>query len=348
MDKLYNQYFFNDFYEQEGGGKYTDREKWMPFFDKIAENIVALFSPQTVLDAGCACGYIVEALRNRGVEAYGIDISEYAIGRVASEIKPYCIVHDIVDPLPETFPTQYDLILTIEVMEHLYPEQGTLAIANLCSYSDVIIFTSTPTDIVDPTHVNVQQPEYWCRIFAGYSFYRNLVQPMDFICPWAMLFEKQISISNVIDSYERILRICKTECRMQADGFRKKIEDQKKNLDENQHIIRTLKEEMIHTDEIKKKNQNLECDLLKSNKEYEESKKLSNELLDKNLLMTSKIKGLEADNNILSERINQIDKKNKDLELENRDLTVAYIQLENSTCWKITKPLRFIGKMLGR
>ena len=207
MDSIYNSYFFNDFYAQNGGGNYLNNDQWKPFFSSIANQIVERLHPKTVLDAGCAVGYLVEALRDCGVEAYGFDISEYAISKVREDIKPYCFVHSIQNPLPERFIQHYDLVLTIEVLEHLYPEAGIQAIQNLCNYADAIIFTSTPDDIDDCTHVNVRRKEYWSRAFADQSFYRDLVQPMDFICPWAELFVRRNDVPNIIHEYEMKLRL---------------------------------------------------------------------------------------------------------------------------------------------
>lgn len=207
MDTIYGNYFFNKFYEDNGGGNYTKEKFWEPFFEKIAQNIIDRFNPKTVLDAGCAMGYLVDALRKKGVEAYGFDISEYAISKVSEEAKPYCFVHSITDKLPDNLPQTFDLVVTIEVLEHLFPEEGTKAIKNLCKYSDTIIFTSTPSDIEDMTHVNVQQPEYWCKEFAKNSFFRDLVQPVDFICEHAMLFRKRTNFENVIFDYELYNRV---------------------------------------------------------------------------------------------------------------------------------------------
>lgn len=207
MNKIYNSIFFNDFYEKNGGGNYTDRNRWMPFFNSVADNIVELFNPKMVLDAGCAMGYIVEALRDRGVEAYGFDISEYAISHVRDDIKPYCFVHSITDKIPETYPQKYDLVLTVEVLEHLFPEMGSIAIKNLCLYSNTVLFSSTPDDITDKTHVNVRLPEYWAKEFARNGFYRVLTHPLDFLSPWAMLFSRKEDISSVIFEYEMNLRI---------------------------------------------------------------------------------------------------------------------------------------------
>lgn len=208
MNSIYNSYFFNEFYAKNGGGNYTNREQWEPFFSNIADKIIERFNPRTVLDAGCATGYLVEALRNRGIEAYGFDISEYAINNTSEDIKPFCIVHSILDPLPDNFPQEFDLIITLEVLEHLFPEEGRQALGNLCKYTDKIIFSSTPNDIDDRTHVNVQLGEYWAKLFAENSFYRDLIQPLDFICPWAMLFErKENDFSNIVFNYELNMRI---------------------------------------------------------------------------------------------------------------------------------------------
>ncbi len=207
MDNRYNKYFFNEFYEKNGGGNYTNKGQWIPFFDMVAENIIENFQPKTVLDAGCACGYLVETLRKRGVEAYGIDVSEYAVGMATEEIRPYLNVQSVTERLTEKFPQKFDLVITIEVLEHLFPEDGARAIRLLCSYADTVIFTSTPTDIEDKTHVNVQQKEYWAKLFAENSFYHDLIQPVDFICKWAMLFRKQENIPSVIFQYELSRRI---------------------------------------------------------------------------------------------------------------------------------------------
>src|ERR1700675_4264980 len=86
------QYFSHYFDAQSKSGEraYERSEHWMRFFGTIADHIVKDIGPRTVLDAGCAMGFLVEALRDRGVDAFGIDISEYAISQVRSDIKPYC------------------------------------------------------------------------------------------------------------------------------------------------------------------------------------------------------------------------------------------------------------------
>ena len=132
---------FDAFYYAMGcGSSYDRRGHWLGFFQGMADQIIADLHPKNVLDAGCAKGFLVEGLRNRGVEAWGIDISEYAIQEVFDPIKPYCKVGSITDP----FPQKYDLIVTIEVVEHMAAEMGKKAIANMCAHTDRVLFHRPP------------------------------------------------------------------------------------------------------------------------------------------------------------------------------------------------------------
>ena len=53
-----------------------------------------------VLIVGCAYGFLVEELVNLGVDAYGLDISEFAIGQAAPEIQHRLIVGDASKVVP--------------------------------------------------------------------------------------------------------------------------------------------------------------------------------------------------------------------------------------------------------
>lgn len=204
MSYSYDKYYFLT----SCGAPYKRTEHWLAFFGGIADRIVEDIGPETVLDAGCAMGFLVEALRDRGVEAYGIDVSEYAIGEVREDIKEFCKVGSILDPLER----QYDLIITIEVMEHLTPEEGKKAIENLCRYTDDILFTSTPYDFKEATHQNVQPPEYWAEIFARNGFIRDIDYDAGYITEHAMRFVRtRKKMPAIVRDYERKNYVCSLE-----------------------------------------------------------------------------------------------------------------------------------------
>lgn len=132
----------------------------------------------------------------RGVQAWGMDISEYAIGMVQPELKPYCRVGLILEPLDG----RYDMITSIEVLEHLSKDDGSIAIRNMCQHTDMILFTSTPNDFAEPTHLNVQPPEYWVNKFFMNGFVLDINYDASYLTQWAMLFRRAKSLIGLHSS----------------------------------------------------------------------------------------------------------------------------------------------------
>src|SRR5262245_34919071 len=167
------------YFQRYGGMPYEKSEHWIRFFGGIADRVAAEIGPRRVLDAGCALGFLVEAMRERGIEAFGVDGSEYAIAHVPEAVRPFCWRGSVTDPLRE----QYDVIVCLEVLEHLTREDGEQAIANLCAHTRDILFSSSPTHYSEATHLNTQPPEYWAAQFARHAFYRDVDFDASFIAP---------------------------------------------------------------------------------------------------------------------------------------------------------------------
>jgi SAM-dependent methyltransferase len=188
------------------GRKYERNAWWLDFFQGIADNIIAERAPASVLDVGCAMGFLVEGFRNRGVAAYGIDISEYALDEAAEAVRPFVALGSATDPLPSAFPERFDLVTCIEVLEHLSPAECDEAVARMCALTDAVLFSSTPSDHAEVTHVNVQPPEYWAGLFARHGFLRDLDADAGFLTPWARLFRRSTgTLVGVVRDYERRL-----------------------------------------------------------------------------------------------------------------------------------------------
>ena len=122
-----NTLFGPDYYERGCGPiPYAHTEHWLTFFGSLADEIIRTLRPSRVFDAGCAMGMLVEAFWDRGVEAWGLDISSYAISKVRRDMQPYCRVGSLTEPI-EGF---YDVITCIEVLEHMSSEDGFKALEN--------------------------------------------------------------------------------------------------------------------------------------------------------------------------------------------------------------------------
>ena len=181
-DLLYNE----KYYQNYNGDNYGRNEKWFSFFGNIADNIVEKIQPKTVLDIGCAYGLLVESLRDRGCEAFGIDVSDYALSRARNDIVKYLSVDTILRPMSRKF----DLIVTIEVIEHIKEEDCETAVQNMCAAADSVLLATTPDDFDDPTHFNVQPPVYWVKQFAKFGFVPDITHDAGYLTPYAILFRK--------------------------------------------------------------------------------------------------------------------------------------------------------------
>ena len=182
------------------GVSYERNAFWLDFFRKIADRLIEDFQPKTALDAGCAIGLLVEALRDRGVDAEGVDFSEFAVTHSRDDIRPFLRVGSITEPLTK----RYDLITCFEVVEHMPREEADRAIANLCGSTDEIILTSTPMHFRDPTHTNIHPQEYWTERFARQGFIRDVDYDGAYIAPWAARYRRSSApIHRVIADYDR-------------------------------------------------------------------------------------------------------------------------------------------------
>ena len=155
-------------------------------------------------------GFLVECLSERGIETEGVDISEYAIGQA----------HESgAREMPGR--QRYRALWTQVFAHHLYRGLGAYAgggsaaaIANLCAHSDDILFSSSPEDHRELTHLNVRPAEYWAGLFAQQGFYRDLEFEASFLTPWALRFRKGDpgpQASRLVQSYERRLHWLQAE-----------------------------------------------------------------------------------------------------------------------------------------
>ena len=197
-----------DYYAHGCGTPYARDEAWLGFFGTVAERIIEGIAPASALDVGCAMGFLVEALRARGVAAWGCDLSAFAISQVSADTAAFCRVLPIGAPLPTDWPPRFDLVTCIEVLEHLPAQEAAGAIAWLCGLADDILFSSTPLDHAEPTHHNVQPIDYWAGLFAQAGFYRDLDFEARFLTPWALRFRRGRPVPGAVPlvrGYERQL-----------------------------------------------------------------------------------------------------------------------------------------------
>jgi GT2 family glycosyltransferase/2-polyprenyl-3-methyl-5-hydroxy-6-metoxy-1,4-benzoquinol methylase len=196
-------FYDEDYYDNHLGPPYRRGiEEWDLFFNSVAKRIASTIRPRTVLDAGCAIGFLVEKLRSLGVDASGFDISPFAIGRAPSELAPYLTVRSITEEIDG----HYDLITCLEVVEHLPPRLADAAIANVCRHAESVLFSSSPEDFEELSHINVRPIDEWAQRFADHGFHRDFSYDATFVAAHAVLFRRgALSVKEVVGGYEQRL-----------------------------------------------------------------------------------------------------------------------------------------------
>ena len=368
METYNEQYYHNSC----GPVPYEEPEHWTEFFGIVADHIIADFAPKTVLDAGCAMGYLVTALRDRGVEAYGIDISRYAISKVREDIKPFCVVGSLTDELPSKLPKRFDLVTNIEVLEHLYAEDAVKAVHTLCGATDRVLFSSTPDDFTEATHVNVQQREYWARLFAQCGFFDDISYRPTYITSHAVCYRRQPDILRQVEDYERSIRLRDAETVKQTESWNAVINDKEQYILNQSAMIADLKrskgaleqnkaeleqekaEAEIAIAALTKRSNELEtqCDntAAKSEEIAVELKSTQFELkreVSEHERTTLVLKHTQSELDELAEKMDSLQalhsatsQQKADLERRLAAVQASYDAISNAFFWKITKPAR--------
>ena len=130
---------------------------WGPWLD-----LIGLIQPQgKLVDLGCAFGYLVEEARTHGYQAFGLDISSYALSREPA-------IAGLIEGDLQLLPlrgSSADVVVLFDVLEHLREPRHALAEAVRILTPEGLIVGTTPDPVFfqreESTHVSERPPSYW-------------------------------------------------------------------------------------------------------------------------------------------------------------------------------------------
>lgn len=136
--------------------------------EQVVPLLMQLIAPNSVVDVGCGTGVWLNALLAAGVkDILGIDGKHVPLELLEIPVETFKssdlakIVH---------LDREFDLVLSLEVAEHLPPEAAEIFVDSLVRMGDVILFSAAVPLQGGDGHVNEQWLDYWVDKFAAKGF----------------------------------------------------------------------------------------------------------------------------------------------------------------------------------
>ena len=124
--------------------------------------------PKSMLDVGCGTGTWLRVALDLGVtDVFGIDGVDVPSQTLL--VNPMCFQRrDLTAPVD--LGRKFDVVLCLEVAEHLDAEFGPVLIEALTRHSNRVLFSAACPGQPGQHHVNCQWPQYWQELFNQQGF----------------------------------------------------------------------------------------------------------------------------------------------------------------------------------
>jgi SAM-dependent methyltransferase len=131
-------------------------------------HILEFVRPGSVLDVGCGAGAWLAEFARRGVSDYqGIDGDWLDLGRLTIPSDRFTRA-DLTSAFD--LGRRFDLVLSLEVAEHLPPAAADGFVASLVRHADVVAFSAAVPYQGGTNHMNEQWQPYWAERFARHGY----------------------------------------------------------------------------------------------------------------------------------------------------------------------------------
>lgn len=136
----------------------------------IAKCFYEILGPKSVLDVGCGIGSYLCGFKEVGCEVTGLDrYMNEAIGCADPSIREHLHKQDCGELF--NLGRKFDLVICIEVAEHIAPEKSEILIENIATHAkSKILFSAAVPNQRGTGHINCREQEFWVNLFNRHGF----------------------------------------------------------------------------------------------------------------------------------------------------------------------------------
>lgn len=135
---------------------------------EIVPLVLELVQPKSVIDVGCGTGEWLSVFKEQGVEdIWGVDGS-YLPQKLLKIPEERFIPFDLKQPVH--MDRKFDLVVSLEVAEHLPSECAETLVGSLTELGLVVLFSAAIPYQGGENHPNEQWPEYWAKRFRDKGY----------------------------------------------------------------------------------------------------------------------------------------------------------------------------------
>jgi SAM-dependent methyltransferase len=155
-------------------------ENYSPeFFEELREGarrsaravvpaVLEYVRPASVIDVGCGTGTWLSTFRDAGADdIWGVDGVYVDVDRLEIPAGRF-LARDLGQPF--AMGRRFDLVVSLEVAEHLPAEAAATFVRSLTGLGPVVLFSAAAPYQGGTHHVNEQWPAYWAALFEAAGF----------------------------------------------------------------------------------------------------------------------------------------------------------------------------------
>jgi SAM-dependent methyltransferase len=136
------------------------------------------FQPTSVVDFGCGLGTWLKAFKDNGVkEILGLDgdwCNKDLLYKYIKKEEFKCV--DLESPIH--LEKEYDLVISLEVAEHLSDASSDIFVQSLVNAGKIILFSAAVPGQGGWNHINEQWPSYWRLKFEKHRYlFHDIIRP---------------------------------------------------------------------------------------------------------------------------------------------------------------------------